>query len=69
MANNEPLYARINAHKMRMFRAVQEKRKFQKLADHFDYIASKEKTSIAECSNIILLNRTDCFANFWRLVE
>ena len=69
MANNEPLYALIKAHQMKMYRAVYEKRKFQKLVDHFDYIASLEKMKIVECSNVILMNRTDCFASFWRLLE
>ena len=69
MANNEPLYARQKALKMKLFQAVQAKRTHQKMVRHFNVIANRQKALMQENDCVIMLNKTDCFASFWELIE
>ena len=69
MANNEPLYARQKALKMKLFQAVQAKRTHQNMVRYFNAIANRQKALMQENHCVIILNKTDCFASFWRLLE
>ena len=69
MVNNEPLYARKKALTMKLYRAVEGKKMHLKMVKHFNRMANLQKALIQENDCIIMLNQTDCFASFWRLVE
>lgn len=67
--NNEPLYARKKALMMKLYRAVEAKKTHLKMVKYFNIIANRQKALMQENDCVIMLNQTDCFANFWRLIE
>ena len=70
MADNEPLYLVLKALKMKMYRAVEAKRKHEYCVKYFDRIATHNQREIAKTDIIIRLNRLqkqELFATFWSL--
>ena len=68
MANNEPLYAILKALEMKMYRAVEGKRKHEEMVKYFDNIARYNQKQMSKTDIMIRtnkFNRIESFSLFW----
>ena len=68
MANNEPLYGVLKALEMKMYRAVEGKRKHEEMVKYFDRIAKYNQKQMSKTDIMIRMNKFDkseLFNLFW----
>ena len=72
MTNNEPLYALIKAHKMKMYRSVEAKKVHEDMVRYHNSIIEHNINKISQYDIMIRSNRlinSELFGKFWSLIQ
>ena len=72
MTNNEPLYALIKAHKMKMYRSVEAKKVHEDMVKYHNAIIEHNINKIKQYDIMIRSNKffnSELFNKFWGVIE
>ena len=72
MTNNEPLFALIKAHKMKIYRSVEAKKVHEDMIKYHNAIIEHNKKKIGQYDIMIRSNKlinSELFGKFWSVIQ